>query len=97
MLLLQPLYETYHGVYVNVLYLIVVDCDRGVLKKGLHREIEFIVEVPVSQSETRQAGRSWAVWRHAAVVLGQAGRQDDTSRALQPSPLLPCRTCCMHA
>lgn len=45
----QPLFETYHGVYVNVLYVIAVDCDRGVLKKTLHRDVEFNVEVPVSQ------------------------------------------------
>lgn len=54
----QPLFETYHGVYVNVLYVIAVDCDRGVLKKTLHREVEFNVEVPVSP-RLRSSVRAW--------------------------------------
>lgn len=42
----SQLYETYHGVYVNVSYVITVDCQRGMLSKSLHRECEFMVEVP---------------------------------------------------
>mmetsp|Transcript_51033 Transcript_51033/g.143074 ORF Transcript_51033/g.143074 Transcript_51033/m.143074 type:complete len:302 (+) Transcript_51033:95-1000(+) len=42
----EGLHESYHGVYINVEYKINVDCERGVMKKALHRSIEFIVEVP---------------------------------------------------
>lgn len=42
----QALIESYHGVYVSVIYSIQISCDRGMMKKSLYREIEFIVEVP---------------------------------------------------
>jgi hypothetical protein len=42
----RQLHETYHGVYVNVQYTVVCHCTRGMMSKDLHREIEFIVEVP---------------------------------------------------
>eukprot|EP01036_Dinobryon_divergens_P023451 gene23451-31798_t len=41
----QILYETYRGIHISVAYTISVICDRGVLKKALKNEIEFIVEV----------------------------------------------------
>ncbi|OQR93397.1 hypothetical protein ACHHYP_02586 [Achlya hypogyna] len=43
----QCFVETYHGVYVSVKYEIIVDCVRGIMKKNLHRTLEFIVEVPL--------------------------------------------------
>lgn len=46
----QPLLESYHGVFINIVYLIKVNCDRGVMKKGINKEIEFIVEVPVKKT-----------------------------------------------
>lgn len=46
----QPLFETYHGVYVSVKYEIVCDCVRGIMKSTLHKTLEFIVEVPVRSS-----------------------------------------------
>jgi len=46
----QPLMESYHGVYVSVIYSISVNCDRGMMKKTLQREIEFIVEVPTAKT-----------------------------------------------
>jgi hypothetical protein len=42
------LQESYHGCYVSVIYSISVSCDRGMLKKTLTKEIEFIVEIPSS-------------------------------------------------
>ena len=42
----QVLFDTYRGIYISVVYTISVICDRGVLKKALKKEIEFIVEVP---------------------------------------------------
>jgi len=43
----QPLYDTYHGVYVNVQYMITVDMARGMMSKNLKKTKEFIVEVEV--------------------------------------------------
>lgn len=45
------LIETYHGVYISVLYYLNVVCDRGVMKNKLQRKIEFIIEIP---SQTKQ-------------------------------------------
>lgn len=42
----QTLYESYHGVYISVIYSILVTCDRGMMKKSLRKDTEFIVEVP---------------------------------------------------
>lgn len=42
----QPLIESYHGVFVSVIYSICMTIDRGVMKKGLVKEMEFIVEIP---------------------------------------------------
>ena len=43
----QPLYETYHGVFVNIQYMIKVDMPRPLLAKNLTKTVEFIVEVKV--------------------------------------------------
>jgi len=37
--------ESYHGVYISVIYSVSVSCDRGMLKKSLKKEVEFIVEI----------------------------------------------------
>lgn len=42
----KGLYESYHGVYITVSYFISCQIDRGVMKKSLSKNIEFIVEVP---------------------------------------------------
>eukprot|EP01113_Clastostelium_recurvatum_P023751 TRINITY_DN2831_c0_g1_i2.p1 TRINITY_DN2831_c0_g1~~TRINITY_DN2831_c0_g1_i2.p1 ORF type:complete len:315 (+),score=53.33 TRINITY_DN2831_c0_g1_i2:31-975(+) len=44
----QALYDTYHGVFVNIQYNLRVDMKRGVLAKDLQKTLEFIVEVPTS-------------------------------------------------
>ena len=44
----QSLAETYHGVYINVVYEIVCTLARGGFKKDMVADIEYIVEVPVS-------------------------------------------------
>ncbi|OQS04028.1 hypothetical protein THRCLA_03696 [Thraustotheca clavata] len=46
----QGLVETYHGVYVSVKYEIVCDCVRGLMKKNLHANVEFIVQVPLLEA-----------------------------------------------
>eukprot|EP00005_Dracoamoeba_jomungandri_P008025 CAMPEP_0174267062 /NCGR_PEP_ID=MMETSP0439-20130205/32321_1 /TAXON_ID=0 /ORGANISM="Stereomyxa ramosa, Strain Chinc5" /LENGTH=298 /DNA_ID=CAMNT_0015354365 /DNA_START=60 /DNA_END=953 /DNA_ORIENTATION=+ len=40
----QEVYETYHGVFVNIQYNMVCDCARSLLAKNLSFETEFIVE-----------------------------------------------------
>lgn len=44
----QELFETYHGVYVNVAYSLKADIIRKYLGKNLTKTVEFIVELPVS-------------------------------------------------
>ena len=44
----QELRESYHGVYVNVCYVLSCDCKRSMMKAPLEKELEFIVEVPRS-------------------------------------------------
>ena len=41
----QALLETYHGVYISVVYMMKVTCDRGMMKKALYKELELSVEV----------------------------------------------------
>ena len=43
----QSLIDTYHGVSISVLYTITITCDRGVMKKKLKTDYEFIVQVPM--------------------------------------------------
>eukprot|EP01108_Squamamoeba_japonica_P001290 TRINITY_DN1528_c0_g1_i3.p1 TRINITY_DN1528_c0_g1~~TRINITY_DN1528_c0_g1_i3.p1 ORF type:complete len:235 (+),score=47.34 TRINITY_DN1528_c0_g1_i3:172-876(+) len=40
----QSLYETYHGVFVNIQYALTADMPRGMLAKNLSANLEFIVE-----------------------------------------------------
>jgi len=50
----QQLFETYHGVFVNVQYNLRVDCQRGMLSKNLQKQVEFIVEVKTEGSIPQQ-------------------------------------------
>jgi hypothetical protein len=42
----QTLYESYHGVYVSIVYNMQAVCERGVMKKTLSRDSEFLIEIP---------------------------------------------------
>jgi hypothetical protein len=44
----KKLFETYHGVYVNVQYCVRCEMRRGMLSKDLVKTVEFIVQYPVS-------------------------------------------------
>jgi len=46
----QELYETYHGVYVNIIYVIKAQIIRKYLGKNLQTSLEFIVQVPPTKS-----------------------------------------------
>jgi len=46
----NQLHETYHGVYINIQYTLVVDVIMGALKQNMKKSIEFIVEAPESKS-----------------------------------------------
>jgi len=48
----QQLYDTYHGVFVNIQYNLKAEMKRGVLAKDLQKALEFIVEVPTKQPPT---------------------------------------------
>jgi len=41
----QQLFETYHGVFVNVQYILKVDMPRPLLAKNLAKTLEFLVEI----------------------------------------------------
>jgi hypothetical protein len=47
MILGQQLYDTFHGVFVNIQYWLRCDMKRGILAKDMEKHLEFIVEVPV--------------------------------------------------
>jgi len=48
----QSLYDTYHGVFVNIQYNLRTELKRGMLAKDLQKALEFIVEVPNKQPPT---------------------------------------------
>ena len=43
--------ESYHGVYISIIYHILVTCDRGMMKKTLKKDLEFVVEIPQEPQE----------------------------------------------
>ncbi|KYR01495.1 vacuolar protein sorting-associated protein 26 family protein [Tieghemostelium lacteum] len=49
----QQLYDTYHGVFVNIQYTIRCDVKKGILSKDLQKQLEFIVEVPTQDSDKK--------------------------------------------
>jgi hypothetical protein len=49
-LLGQQLYETYHGVFVNITYMLKVDLRRGIMSKDLSKNLEFVVEIPTKET-----------------------------------------------
>jgi len=50
----KNLYDTYHGVYVNVQYMITADMTRGMMAKNLKKSKEFIVEVEADAEFKKQ-------------------------------------------
>eukprot|EP01121_Diplochlamys_sp_Union-15-3_P015908 TRINITY_DN5324_c0_g1_i1.p1 TRINITY_DN5324_c0_g1~~TRINITY_DN5324_c0_g1_i1.p1 ORF type:complete len:307 (-),score=47.86 TRINITY_DN5324_c0_g1_i1:62-982(-) len=42
----QQLFETYHGVYVNIQYLLKADMVRPLFGKNLTKNLEFVIEIP---------------------------------------------------
>lgn len=40
----KMLYETYHGVFINIQYFLKVEMKRGLLAKDVEKSCEFIVE-----------------------------------------------------
>jgi len=43
-LLNKVLYESYHGVFINIQYLLKVVIKRNFLNKDIHKTLEFVVE-----------------------------------------------------
>ena len=51
----KKLYETYHGVFVNIMYSLKVDMKRPLLNKDMQKVTEFIVEyVPGEKREEKE-------------------------------------------
>lgn len=60
----QTLYESYHGVYISIVYNIQAICDRGVMKKSLVKDLEFLVEIPslsTSSVESQESSISFQI------------------------------------
>ena len=57
----QRLYPTYHGVYVNVLYLIKAEVERSMLNKNLKKTREFIVEEHTKGDEVAKKPVSFSI------------------------------------
>ena len=55
------LLETYHGVYVNIMYVVSIVLERGKLKRKLDKEVEFIVEVPVRRKDQEDLGAEFCI------------------------------------
>ncbi|KAK2583883.1 hypothetical protein KPH14_001157 [Odynerus spinipes] len=53
----KPLYETYHGVFVNIQYLIRCDIKRNFLAKDVSKSLEFIVEDKFSAKPDKEHRR----------------------------------------
>eukprot|EP00038_Savillea_parva_P018652 m.24781 g.24781 ORF g.24781 m.24781 type:complete len:296 (-) comp4188_c0_seq1:77-964(-) len=49
----QATYETYHGVFVNIQYVLRCEMKRGAFSKAINKSIEFIVEA----SKTNESGK----------------------------------------
>jgi len=45
----QEFYETYHGVYVNIMYTLKAELIRKFIGKNLMKQLEFIVEKPTTE------------------------------------------------
>jgi hypothetical protein len=57
----QQLYESYHGVFVSIVYIIQAVCDRGVMKKSIMKEIEFLMELPGQVSDTQTVPTTFTI------------------------------------
>ncbi|KAK3798144.1 hypothetical protein RRG08_057876 [Elysia crispata] len=49
----KTLYETYHGVFVNIQYLIKVEMKRSLLNKDLQKQTEFIIEYKSQEEKAK--------------------------------------------
>lgn len=57
----KTLLESYHGAYVSIIYTMTATCDRGVLKKSLVKESEFIVEIAKGKPATCAAPATFSI------------------------------------
>lgn len=74
----KVLYETYHGVFINIQYFIKVDMKRGLLAKDLDKSCEFIVEYSVSeiyQNAGRKTFYFYILFHNFILLLGQGCRE----------------------
>lgn len=71
----EPLYDTYHGVYINVQYIITCDMPRPMLSKDLKRAMEFVVEVQHERKEkVKSAPYKFSVTPSSLQNIGRASK-----------------------
>ncbi|OQV17939.1 Down syndrome critical region protein 3 [Hypsibius exemplaris] len=76
---LQPLngkvlYETYHGVYITIQYMIKVEMKRSVLNRDLLKGIEFVVEVPESYDGSNDKPKVFNITPESLRNVAETGR-----------------------
>lgn len=57
----DKLFETYHGVFINVQYCLTAELRRGMLAKNLKRQLEFVVEVPDGSAALKIVPRPFTI------------------------------------
>lgn len=57
----QTLYETYRGANVVISYTITAVCDRGIIKKALKDDTEFMLEIPTGEKRTDSSPLKFAI------------------------------------
>eukprot|EP00698_Gefionella_okellyi_P005950 TRINITY_DN15381_c0_g1_i1.p1 TRINITY_DN15381_c0_g1~~TRINITY_DN15381_c0_g1_i1.p1 ORF type:complete len:316 (-),score=49.48 TRINITY_DN15381_c0_g1_i1:24-836(-) len=68
------LFETYHGVFVNVQYAIGVEVMRPLLAKNLSKTVEFIVELPGDSERAKEEAVPFTVTPEALENVRQTSR-----------------------
>lgn len=51
-LLNKVLYESYHGVFINIQYILKAVIKRNFLNKDIHKSLEFVIENKVNLKKT---------------------------------------------
>lgn len=70
----RTLYESYHGAFVSIIYTITAECDRGVLKKALKKESEFIIELPAPKPVIKNSTPTFSITPEGLQNISAADR-----------------------
>ena len=71
----QTCYETYHGVFVNIQYVMKVEMKRGAFSKDVSKSIEFIVEATRQVEAGKEVRGGPCFWACPCVGRSATSRQ----------------------